>query len=175
MWHELATALPYCPKCGAQAFHPTAERLWVCATCDFHFYLNIATAVGGIIADEQGRILLIRRAQNPGKGMLGLPGGFLEIGETAELGLRREIREEVGLEMLDLRYHGSYANAYHYRELIYPTLDLFFICRPASTPFHCDPLEIAAAEWLLPAAIDLELIAFPSIRQAIIDYQQSII
>ena len=55
--------------------------------------------VGAVILDEEGRVVLIRRRYEPLKGQWSLPGGTLELGETLEAGVAREIREETGLEV----------------------------------------------------------------------------
>jgi mutator protein MutT len=55
--------------------------------------------VGAVIVDGRGRVLLIRRGQEPMKGRWSVPGGLLELGETLAEGLRREVREETGLEV----------------------------------------------------------------------------
>lgn len=55
--------------------------------------------VGGVVLDREGRVLLVKRAREPQRGRWSFPGGLLRLGETAEEGLRREIREETGLEV----------------------------------------------------------------------------
>jgi ADP-ribose pyrophosphatase YjhB (NUDIX family) len=67
--------------------------------CDFVFYLDPKLAVGTIISDESSRILLIRRAIEPGHGKWVFPGGFVERGEEVRDAARREALEESGLEV----------------------------------------------------------------------------
>lgn len=55
--------------------------------------------VGAVILDDEGRVVLIRRRYEPLKGQWSLPGGTLELGETLEAGVAREILEETGLEV----------------------------------------------------------------------------
>ena len=55
--------------------------------------------VGGIVHDAQGRLLLIKRANEPGRGRWSLPGGRVEPGETDAEAVVREVREETGLEV----------------------------------------------------------------------------
>ena len=63
-----------------------------------------------VISDKTGRVLLIRRKNEPFKGAYALPGGFVEIGETLEAGCRREVAEETGLAVSQLRLVGVYSD-----------------------------------------------------------------
>ena len=63
-----------------------------------------------VIFDNAGRVLLIRRKNEPFKGSYALPGGFVDIGETVEAACRREVQEEVGIELSDLRLIGVYSD-----------------------------------------------------------------
>ncbi len=63
-----------------------------------------------VIYDRGGRVLLIRRGNEPFKGAYALPGGFVEIGETVEAACRREMQEEVGIELGALRLVGVYSD-----------------------------------------------------------------
>jgi 8-oxo-dGTP diphosphatase len=62
------------------------------------------------IYDPEGRVLLIRRGHDPYAGGYALPGGFVEIGETMEAACRREVREETGIEIGELRLVGVYSD-----------------------------------------------------------------
>jgi 8-oxo-dGTP diphosphatase len=63
-----------------------------------------------VIFDTEGRVLLIRRGNEPFKDAYALPGGFIEIGETVEAGCRREVYEEVGIEVGELDLIGVYSD-----------------------------------------------------------------
>jgi 8-oxo-dGTP diphosphatase len=62
--------------------------------------------VGAIVHDAEGRLLLVRRGHEPGKGLWSLPGGRVETGETDEMAVSREILEETGLSVRSLRLVG---------------------------------------------------------------------
>jgi 8-oxo-dGTP diphosphatase len=93
----------FCPLCGAdlelrsiKASEP--DRL-VCVRCGFIFYQDPKVAVGTIISDERGRIVLVRRAIEPGYGKWVFPGGYVDRGEIVQQAAVREAREEAGLEI----------------------------------------------------------------------------
>ena len=93
----------FCARCGG-ALEPRVlkatepERL-VCERCGFVHYVDPKVAVGTIISDEQGRIVLVKRAIEPGYGKWVFPGGFIDRGETVEAAAVREAREECGLDV----------------------------------------------------------------------------
>ena len=125
-----------------------------------------------MIRDPEGRLLFTRRAQDPAKGKLGMPGGFVDLGETAEAGLSREVREEIGLELRDIRFLMSWPNEYIYRGIVYPTVDFFFT---AEVPSFAEARALAEVEGLEvrdPSTVMPEELAFESMRQAVRVYVQ---
>ena len=160
----------HCPRCGARRFAGAASQPFVCSACDFHYYFNPCLAVAAILLGPDDRALFIRRGQDPAKGKLAIPGGFVDIGETAETAMRREIKEEVNLEVGPLEFLISATNQYDYRGVVYPVLDLAFVCRAVSL----DPIAaldgVESYCWLRPAEVDFDEIAFPSIRAALAAY-----
>ena len=88
----------YCPCCGAPAFAENDERSKRCTQCGFVFYHNASAATVAVILNAKGQLLVARRAMEPARGTLDLPGGFVDPGESIDEGCRREVREEIGLE-----------------------------------------------------------------------------
>lgn len=109
----------------------------------------------------------MERVRDPGRGLLDLPGGFVDAGETAEQALRREVHEELGMELPPVRYLGSFANIYPYKGVTYHTCDLVFVGDMARAPVTFNRDEIAAVRLLTPSAVALERIAFASVRAVI--------
>ncbi|MFM8469940.1 MAG: NUDIX hydrolase [Limisphaerales bacterium] len=156
----------HCPKCGQRTAQPGAAPFH-CAACGFLFYFNPAIAAGAILQAPDDRVLLVRRAKNPHQGKLTVPGGFVDLGEVAEDALRREIREEVSLSVERLEYFCSLPNTYHYRGVTYQVLDFFFTGRVPHLDARGDPGEVTEICWLKPEEINLDEIAFDSVRRAL--------
>ena len=119
----------FCPKCGGTNFITHNLKAQKCQDCEFIFYTNAAAAVAAIIINEQGEVLLTTRAFDPSKGMLDLPGGFVDPGETIENALTREIKEELNLDIIASTYFGSFPNEYVYAGILYYTIDLVYLCK----------------------------------------------
>ncbi|HVY69418.1 MAG TPA: NUDIX domain-containing protein, partial [Verrucomicrobiae bacterium] len=97
----------HCPRCAAEVSPTPGGNQIACSACGLVYYFNPAVAVAALIRNEQDEILFIRRAKDPARGKLAAPGGFVDFGETAEEALRREVREEVNLELESIFYLAS--------------------------------------------------------------------
>lgn len=155
-----------CPKCG-QPVHRAATNAIQCSVCGFLYYFNPVVAVGALIVNSEGRMLWIRRAKEPGKGKLGLPGGFVDVGETAEAALSRETREEVNLELGPLEFLCTCANQYDYGGVTYPVLDIFYTAHPRAAESAAALDDVESFCWLKPEEVRLDEIAFPSVKTAL--------
>ncbi len=161
------TLFQYCPHCAHKGFLPTESNAYTCDACGFHYHHNIASAAGALLQDDQGRILFVRRAKNPHQGKLGIPGGFVSPGESAEETVRREVEEELGLQLGPLQYLASFPNVYPYRGIDYQVLDLYFTGRVPSLEKVVTSDEIAGYVLLPLAEVRLEDLAFDSLRAAL--------
>jgi NAD+ diphosphatase len=161
----------YCPKCGAAALRFVGVKLLRCEACGFELYMNPAAAVAGVLVDPRGRMVVLVRGKEPGKGLWDLPGGFVDPAETAEEALAREIREEVGLEATAMRYLGSWPNIYDYGGVRYRTLDFGFVCEAAGVE-EARPADGEAERILFldPADVDLGRFAFASVGRIAGEY-----
>jgi len=101
--HDDAHAFRFCPRCGGELerrlLKATEPARLVCAACGFVFYLDPKIAVGTIIRAASDRLVLVRRAIDPGYGKWVFPGGYVDRGETLTAAAVREAREECGLEV----------------------------------------------------------------------------
>jgi len=88
------------------------------------FLFNVAAAAGAFIIRDRQLVLCVR-GKDPGIGQLDVPGGFIEFDESLEEGLRREILEELGIEVGELSYLASAPNDYRFAGVPYKTSDVF--------------------------------------------------
>jgi ADP-ribose pyrophosphatase YjhB (NUDIX family) len=156
----------FCPSCGSKGVSFDGIKEFTCPACSFAYFQNVAAAAGTILECD-GKIVLIRRKQEPGKGMLDLPGGFIDPGETAEEGARREVREELKLDVGPLEYLGSYPNTYVYKDVSYRSCDLLFYRKIETLPTEFDKTEAEEVLYMDPFEIPDDQVAFESIRMGL--------
>ena len=124
---------------------PKALRRW---TVRFS-HPRFAVTAGAIVTDGHGRVLLLKHRFRPGSGW-GLPGGFIEHGEQPEEGLRRELREEIGLEVERLKL-------FTVRAFKRPKqVEIVFMGQAVGNPDELS-FEIQEAAWFLPREFPPEL------------------
>jgi ADP-ribose pyrophosphatase YjhB (NUDIX family) len=114
-----------------------------------------------------GEILLTRRALEPNKGMLDLPGGFVEPMETAEEAAIREIKEELNLQITNMTYLVSYPNLYPFSNFVVPTVDLAFVCQTGDQEQIRPGDDVSSVEFIQPANIDFNDLCSESMKQII--------
>jgi len=104
----------------------------MCHECGFVAYASSEPTVSALVVDDDSRILLARRKFEPEAGKWDLPGGFLEEREEPLDGLRRELREEAGVEIEPLEFAGAWADRYGDAEDATATLNLYWNARIVS-------------------------------------------
>lgn len=171
MANDKSQLFKFCPKCGSSVFETKNNgRSYLCGICFFQYYVNSSAAVACLIFNEAGELLLTRRAFEPNKGMLDLPGGFIEPMETAENAVFREIKEELNLDISDLKYLVSFPNLYPYSNFTVPTADFAFLCNAISLSDIRPGDDVASIEFILPEKIDLNSLCADSMRKIILYY-----
>jgi ADP-ribose pyrophosphatase YjhB (NUDIX family) len=144
MWQRRAK---HCPLCAATLVQGTREgRARVhCSACSFVLYENPAAASAGLVLDEHGRVLLVRRAIEPYRGMWALPAGYQEIDEPPEEAAVREVLEESGIrvEVLSL-----FDLIFVPEDLRRPANVAVFLCRPVGGEL-CAGEDALEAAWFL--------------------------
>ena len=163
----LVDAYTHCPLCGSPDYASQQDGTRHCRACDHRDFNNPITAVAALILDPQDRLLLIRRAKDPAKGLLAMPGGFVDPGESLEQAIHREIAEEIGLALTGIRYLCSHPNDYTYRGLTRPVCDVFFQAR--ATSFNVVLQREEVADWQLRPLGEIAPaeLAFDSMRHAL--------
>lgn len=161
----------YCPVCGAKAFTERNEKAKQCTACGFVYYFNPSAAVACFIRNAKGELLLVRRAKDPAKDTLDLPGGFVDMHESAEEAARREVLEETGLELTSCRYLFSIPNIYPYAGFDVHTVDLFFECKTESFDLARASDDAADIVILRPEQLHPEDFGLQSIKKGVARYQ----
>jgi ADP-ribose pyrophosphatase YjhB (NUDIX family) len=165
--HEDSPVFAFCPRCGGALERRLLKKgdpeRPVCSRCGFIFYLDPKIAVGTIIKVAGGRIVLVRRAIEPGYGKWVFPGGYVDRGEPLPVAAIREAREECGLEV---RLDGL-VNIYSYPGRT-PVIVVYAATSIAGS-LCIDEESLETAEVDL-ADIPWDDLAFPSTRDALRDY-----
>lgn len=144
-WHlyRWFRANRFCGHCGRPMELKGDERAVLCPGCGQVVYPRISPAIITAVVHDH-KLLLARNATNPA-GRFGLVAGFVEFGETLEDTVRREVREEVGLQVTDIQYFAS--QPWPFSE----SLMLGFFAKVEGDPVpHPDHVEIAEAKWVTP-------------------------
>lgn len=165
--HDDAHGYRFCPRCGSglearQLKIGDPSRL-VCGACSFVFYLDPKIAVGTIIRTSGSRLVLVRRAIEPGYGKWVFPGGYVDRGEPLAVAAIREAREESGL---DVRLDGL-VNIYSYAGRT-PVI-VVYAATAVGGRLAVDDESLESAE-VEPAQIPWTDLAFRSTSEALHDY-----
>ncbi|MEI9938982.1 MAG: NAD(+) diphosphatase [Pseudomonadota bacterium] len=142
-----ATATTRSPSALARAPGEPSERVRVCPNCELTFHPRIPPAVI-VLVERDDRLLLARGANFP-PGRFSAVAGFVEIGESLEDAARREVQEEVGVQISDLRYFSSQPWPFGH------SLMIGFHARYESGELLPDGVEIVEADWFRRDALPL--------------------
>ena len=172
----------YCPVCGSAQFEVNNFKSKHCPHCGFTYYGNPCSATAAFIRRSSGQrfqalqqppcddLLIAVRGKEPAKGTLDLPGGFVDMYETAEEGIIREIQEETGLTVENPRYLFSIPNRYLYSGMVIHTLDMFFEVYIDTDVHPVADDDAADLRWMPLDSINAADFGLHSISQAVDRY-----
>ncbi len=170
--HEHGSAYRYCPACAqrleSRQLKMGDRKRLVCVGCGNILYLDPKVAVGTIIAMPDTRIVMVRRAIEPGYGLWVFPGGYVDRGEVVSTAAIREAREEAGI---NIRLDGL-VSIYSYPDR--PPVIIVYAATAITADLRHDDesLEIATFS---ESEIPWEELAFRSTREALRDYFHGVI
>ena len=154
----------HCPHCGA-GIRPDDGRV-ECEQCGFLTYASSKPTASGVILDDEGRVLLSKRAREPFAGKWDLPGGFLEEGEHPLECLHRELREEAGIGLRDTEFVGVFMDRYGDGPRAVSTLNLYLSARIADgDPEPAD--DVAELRFFAPDDLPGDDLAFAHLPEVL--------
>jgi NAD+ diphosphatase len=129
----------FCGRCGVKLFVSDEERAKICPECKTQFYPRISPSI--IVLIKRGKEILLARSPHFAEKIYSTLAGFIEPGESAEDAVHREVLEEVGLRIKNLKYRGS-------QPWPFPnSLMLGFTAEYAAGEIVIDGVEIEDAGW----------------------------
>ncbi|GAB3408253.1 NAD(+) diphosphatase [Massilia agilis] len=158
---EWARTHRFCGACGGSTEQATGERCFKCPACGHMAYPRISPAMMVLIRKGDS-VLLAMHVQSPAKRFVPL-AGFLEAGESIEEAVHREVFEEVGLRVQNLRYFGSQSWPFPHSLMIAFTADYL------DGEIRVDPNEISEARWFGPHDEWPERVPHISISSVLVD------
>ncbi len=163
----------HCPHCGTKNLNDQFEKAVKCNDCDIEYYHNTATAVAAILEFED-KIIITTRGHQPEKGKYDLPGGFVDYDESAEQALKREIKEELtlDLDLYDFTYFTSQPNRYTYKDIDYAVVDIYFTAKVHSTDNIVPQDDVCDYKLIKPCELKFDNFAFPSSIKALTLYKE---
>lgn len=156
----------FCPSCAKTSLIANDEKSLKCSSCGWLYYHNTAAAVGGLVMQGE-KLLVCRRAYDPGKGLLDIPGGFVDYEETLEIALAREMMEEANLQISNTQYFRSQFNTYQFGVNTYKLVDSYFVCSVDSLDGMTAGDDAEALYWIALDKIPYDEFAFDSVKEVL--------
>jgi 8-oxo-dGTP diphosphatase len=154
----------HCPRCGA-GVEPSGG-LVECGACGFRVYASSTPTASAVCLDDEGRVLLSKRAIDPFAGKWDFPGGFLDEEEHPRDGVRRELREEAGVEIEPLELLGVWMDRYGGDTSAGVTLNFYWTARIVDGVPEPDD-DVAELRWFAPDEVPEDELAFLHTRDVL--------
>jgi NAD+ diphosphatase len=162
-------AYKHCILCGGKL--SLVKDYLVCTQCHHNHFINPAPSNGAIIENEKGEILLVKRKIEPMKGYWDLPGGFINANESLEASIKRELKEELNIDVEVNNIIGVYSDTYLYQEIIIPTLPIVVSIKKISGIIQVAD-DVSEYKFFPKQEVLDQKIAFKAIKQGLEDYLQ---
>ncbi len=157
----------FCPKCGSSHFVENNIKSKRCETCGFVYYFNPSSSTIAIIINNNDELLVATRAHDPAKGTFDLPGGFVDMNETGEEAVIREVKEETGLHVSQAKYMFSIPNTYVYSGFEVHTLDLVYLCKVDDMQNIKAEDDVASLQFIKISELNPNLFGLRSVKEVI--------
>ena len=161
--------MKFCGECGKRlhVIYEDVHKRFLCKECHITYYENPKPCVTAVIISES-KLLLSKRLIDPGKNKWDFIGGFLEKGEHPEQGLKREVKEELDVDLSAYHYFGIYMDRYGDQDS--SILNIVYLCKINSQP-KINTKEFSEISWFEISELPDEF-AFDSMSDIIQDYKK---
>jgi mutator protein MutT len=160
---DLLESYKHCTYCGGKV--TASDRKFTCTTCKGLRYVNPSPAVTALIF-RNNEILLVKRAINPSKNKWDFPGGFVDLNENYEDAIKREMMEELGIKLKNIKYFNSITERYLFKGVNEYVLVVNFLAEIESGNLKPDDDVSEAKFFELNEALNVDL-GFPSMKKVI--------
>jgi ADP-ribose pyrophosphatase YjhB (NUDIX family) len=164
---DIREAFRFCPRCAHE--YDRTGPVSTCQNCGWQFFNSPAPGANILLVNEDGMILLGRRAAEPFKGKWELPGGFLEADESFEQAAVREMKEELGIDLdpASLQYLISFPDTYEYKGVIEPVVGPTFWARLPAGAQPAAHDDVTETKFFAPEEIPFDLLSSEPHEKAI--------
>ena len=155
----------HCFRCGNK-LKKYSRREFTCPKCGYTHYLNPFPTTSVLIENDNNEIMLVKRKFPPKKDYWDLPGGFVDIKESGEECSRREIKEELGINLKELVYLGSYPDKYLFQGINSDTFTLWYVAKMPNEKIKVSD-DISGYKFFKQEDIPFNKLAFVNLGKAI--------
>lgn len=162
---DVKEAFKYCPRCGAKFSKGTHYSK--CQACGLSYYSNPKPVQSVALKNDKGEYLFVVRDVEPRRGCLDFPGGFVEEGEDFEQTTRRELKEELGIEIGKLDYLSTHQDDYLFEKITYKTSGVTYTGKLPPNAKLKPADDVAGVEFYKLEDIPMDRLAFPSMHEIV--------